>query len=94
MKGTVSTKVPDDFRDLSLDHTPLGCLTEGVKTPGEWDKFKLTPEQVEQFWRDGYLSNIQVLSEQQCHKLLEDYKTFLVRPEEETFVAPQCYDYG
>ena len=73
-------KVPvaDTFRDLSLNHAPLGRLTEGVATPGGWSKFQLTPEQIEQYWRDGYLSNIPVLSEEQCDMLLEDYKTFLV----------------
>ena len=68
----------DTFQDLSLSHTPLGHLTGGVAAPGEWGKFQLTPEQVEQFWRDGYISNIPVLSEEQVSKLLEDYKTFLV----------------
>ena len=30
-KGSVNIPVPEWFRDLSLDHKPLGCLTEGVK---------------------------------------------------------------
>ena len=30
-KGSVNVPVPEWFRDLSLDHKPLGCLTEGVK---------------------------------------------------------------
>ncbi len=76
--GTVKTEVSADFHDLSLEHAPLGCLTGNIADPGEWEKFKLTPEQVEKYWTDGYLSNIPVLSEEQCDKLLEDYKTFLV----------------
>lgn len=44
----------------------------------ELAKFKLTDEQVEQYWRDGYISNIPVLTEEQCDKLLEDYSKFLV----------------
>jgi len=30
-KGCVSNPVPEWFRDLSLDHKPLGCLTKEVK---------------------------------------------------------------
>ena len=79
MLGKVTTSIPENFRDLSLDHAPLGCLTKSVASPGGWGKFELTPEQMEQYWRDGYLSNIQVLSEEQCERLLQDYRTFLVR---------------
>ena len=75
----MTTEVPDTFHDLSLEHKPLGCLTGGVASPEAWSKFKLSPEQVEQYWSDGYLSNIPVLTDDQCDKLLEDYKTFLVR---------------
>jgi len=45
----------------------------------EWAKHQLSDAQVEQFWSQGYLSNIPVLSEEQCEKLLKDYRTFLVR---------------
>ena len=30
-KGVVSAPVPDGFRDLSLDHKPLGCLCSEIK---------------------------------------------------------------
>ena len=30
-RGAVTAAVPDDFRDLSLDHKPLGCLVDEVK---------------------------------------------------------------
>lgn len=43
-----------------------------------WQQYKLTNEQVDQYWTNGYLPNIKVLSEEQCDKLLEDYKLFLV----------------
>ena len=44
----------------------------------DWQQYRLTEEQLEQYWADGYLSNIKVLSEEQCDILLEDYKLFLV----------------
>lgn len=77
LKGAVTANVPDTFRDLSLDHAPLGCLTGGVASRSEWQGFELSGEQVQQFWRDGYLSNIPVLTQQQCDKLLQDYQQFL-----------------
>ena len=76
--GAVTADVPADFRDLSLDHTPLGCLASNKPGHKEWEQFKLTPEQVEQYWTNGYLSNIPVLSDDQCKKLLDEYKVFLV----------------
>ena len=42
------------------------------------ERFKLTNEQIEQFWRDGYLLHVPVLTPEQCDKILEDYKYFLV----------------
>ena len=44
----------------------------------DWQQYRLTEEQLEQYWADGYLPNIKVLSEEQCDILLEDYKLFLV----------------
>lgn len=77
--GKVHVPVPPDFRDLSLDHTPLGSLAdEQSNDPGVWDKYHLSQEQVDQFWENGFLSSIPVLSEEQCDKILKDYTTFLV----------------
>ena len=30
-KGAVSVPVPPDFKDLSKEHKPLGCLCEEIK---------------------------------------------------------------
>lgn len=77
--GAVDVPVPQDFQDLSLNHSSMGALTtESSQDAGAWSKYRLTPEQVEQFWRDGYLSNIRVLSEDQCASILTDYQKFLV----------------
>jgi len=44
----------------------------------DWTQYRLTEEQIDQYWSNGYLPNIKVLSEEQCDKLLADYKLFLV----------------
>ncbi|XP_050415070.2 phytanoyl-CoA dioxygenase domain-containing protein 1 [Patella vulgata] len=63
--------------DLSKIHKPLGVLYDPIKDKSEWSKFKLTNEQIEEFWRDGFLLNIPVLTEEQCDKVLQDYIYFL-----------------
>ena len=34
VKGTVKAAIPEDSRELSRDHRPLGCLIEEVKVGG------------------------------------------------------------
>ena len=46
--------------------------------PSDWCRFKLSPEQVDRFWQEGYLTNIPVLSEEQCDKILLDYQRLIV----------------
>ncbi|XP_064389044.1 uncharacterized protein LOC135337076 [Halichondria panicea] len=40
-------------------------------------KYQLSVEQVDRFWRDGYLSNVRVLSEEQCEQILAEYEPFM-----------------
>ncbi|XP_065884452.1 uncharacterized protein [Dysidea avara] len=76
-KGVVDLNLPEGFKDLSTVHVPIGGLFDQPQTGKEWHKYKLTQEQVDSYWTNGYLPNIRVLSEDQCDKLLEDYKVFL-----------------
>jgi hypothetical protein len=75
-RGAVRVPVPASFTDLSTVHSSLGHLSDGGERV-DWRGYQLSQEQVEQFWREGYLSNIPVLSEDQCQLLLSDYRTFL-----------------
>ena len=67
-----SPLLPSTFSIPSPLFVPLS------QTPSEWRKYELSPAQVEQFWEEGYLSRIPVLTEEQCDKLLQDYALFLV----------------
>lgn len=49
-----------------------------IQVGKDWQQYRLTEEQIDQYWANGYLPNIKVLSEEQCDKLLADYKLFLV----------------
>ncbi|XP_065841249.1 phytanoyl-CoA dioxygenase domain-containing protein 1-like [Oscarella lobularis] len=75
--GLVTDPVPEDVKDWSTESKPTGVLFKNPESTEEWRRFRLTPSQIDQYWRDGYLSNIRVLSEEMCDKLLEDYKQFL-----------------
>ncbi len=76
--GAVTAPVTPDVTDLSLHHSSLGVLSkEPSSGPQTWSKYALSSEQVDKFWRDGYLSNIPVLTEDQCDLLLAEYAPFL-----------------
>lgn len=66
-----------EVADWSTVHEPSGALFKPVKGKKEWNSFRLTSEQIDQFSRDGFLLNIPVLSEEQCDKLLDDYRFFM-----------------
>ena len=44
----------------------------------DWSEHQLSASQVKRYWDEGYLSNVPVLTEEQCDRLLEAYETFLV----------------
>lgn len=41
-KGAVSVSVPPDFKDLSKEHEPLGCLCEEIKV--KWVRGKINQQ--------------------------------------------------
>lgn len=61
--------------DYSTVHKPVGSLFDVEKC--EWNKFKLSQDQIDTFWKDGFLLNVPVLTPQQCDMILEDYRYFL-----------------
>ncbi|KAL4229182.1 hypothetical protein ACF0H5_012220 [Mactra antiquata] len=61
--------------DYSTVHEPIGNLFDYSQI--DWGQYKLRQEQIDQFWKDGYLLNIPVLTYEQCDKILQDYKYFL-----------------
>ena len=64
-----NTTVIQDYSDL---HVPTGALGAMPVSGEEWDRYRLTDEQVEAFHRDGYLAGVQVLDERQCDLLCEE----------------------
>jgi ectoine hydroxylase-related dioxygenase (phytanoyl-CoA dioxygenase family) len=66
--------------DLSTRHGPVSDLFEVPRTPGDWDKYRLSRDQVEFYRQNGYLSGVRLLSDEQVD---------LLRRELETLVDPQ-----
>jgi hypothetical protein len=59
-------------RDLSLHHDPISNLFLKPETAQDWDRFRLTDEQVAFFHEHGYLSGIRLLTDEQVDELLRD----------------------
>ncbi|HEY2861652.1 MAG TPA: phytanoyl-CoA dioxygenase family protein [Terracidiphilus sp.] len=57
------------IQDLSSVHAPMGALGALPATHEEWEKYKLSDEQVAAFHRDGYLAGIPVLDNRQVEAL-------------------------
>ncbi|HKR61372.1 MAG TPA: phytanoyl-CoA dioxygenase family protein [Pyrinomonadaceae bacterium] len=66
--------------DLSRYHTLIGDLFEKPQTPGEWDRFRLDPEQVQFYQENGYLKGIKLLNDEQIEVLRKEL-TELVDPD-------------
>lgn len=77
IRGRVDAAVPDDVVDLSTVGRPMGALFDAMPASrAEWMAHALSPEQLAAYDRDGYITNVPVLSEAQCDALLEDYVSF------------------
>lgn len=64
-------------RDLSLVHEIIGDLFKWPQTEKEWEKYKLTDEQVSFFHENGYLSHIKLLEKWQVDQLNKELEDLL-----------------
>ena len=58
--------------DLSTHHEPLTDLFGRPHAPDEWERYRLSDEQVEFFHENGYLAGVRVLDERQIAVLHEE----------------------
>jgi Phytanoyl-CoA dioxygenase (PhyH) len=59
-------------RDLSEAHAPVGQFLEQPRDFEEWQKFRLTDEQISGFNKRGYVAGIQVLNDRQVEILCSE----------------------
>jgi ectoine hydroxylase-related dioxygenase (phytanoyl-CoA dioxygenase family) len=69
MKGSLMVE------DLSTRHQPLSDFLTQPQTRVEWDRFKLTDEQVRFFHEHGYLAGIRILDHRQVVRLREELES-------------------
>ncbi len=60
------------IEDLSARHAPVGGLFEIPKTPCEWQKHRLTDEQVAFYHENGYLAGVRMLNDAQVAALCDE----------------------
>jgi ectoine hydroxylase-related dioxygenase (phytanoyl-CoA dioxygenase family) len=58
-------------KDLSVYHQPISDLFSLPTAADDWDRFKLTDDQVKFFHRNGYLAGIRILDDAQVETLRE-----------------------
>ena len=63
--------------DLSTYHQPIGDLFSVPETAGNWDRFRLSSEQVEFYKANGYLAGIPLLNEEQIEELRSELSRLL-----------------
>jgi ectoine hydroxylase-related dioxygenase (phytanoyl-CoA dioxygenase family) len=62
--------------DLSARHELVGDLLSLPRSPGEWERYKLTDEQVAFYHEQGYLRGIRILTDEQIAKLRTELAEF------------------
>src|SRR5262245_61254617 len=62
--------------DLSTRHDLVGNLLTFPATRAEWERYKLTDEQVAFYHEQGYLKGIRILTDEQIEKLRAELANF------------------
>lgn len=57
------------IEDLSRYHHPVSTMFTQPRSPEDWDKYRLSDEQVEFFRENGYLKGVRVLTDEQVEVL-------------------------
>jgi ectoine hydroxylase-related dioxygenase (phytanoyl-CoA dioxygenase family) len=58
--------------DLSQHHQPITQLFQHPSSLDDWDKYRLTPDQIEFFHEHGYLAGLRALNDEQIDALRRD----------------------
>ena len=67
------------MEDLSIKHHPVSDIFPRSTSPEEWDRYRLSVEQVEFYKHNGYLAGVRLLSDAQI-QILRDELNVLINP--------------
>ena len=56
-------------RDLSIHSEPIGGFFDALISPEQWDKYRLSDQQIQFFEENGYLEGVRILTDQQIEQL-------------------------
>ena len=56
-------------RDLSSHSEPIGGFFDALISPEQWDKYRLSDQQIQFFDENGYLEGVRILTDQQIEQL-------------------------
>jgi ectoine hydroxylase-related dioxygenase (phytanoyl-CoA dioxygenase family) len=62
--------------DLSTHHEPIGDLLRSSLASGDWEKYRLSDEQVTFYSEQGYLAGVRILDDEQIEKLRAELANF------------------
>lgn len=62
--------------DLSMRHELVGDLFKLPRSRDEWERYRLTDEQVAFYHEQGYLAGIRILTDEQCDQLCGELAEF------------------
>jgi ectoine hydroxylase-related dioxygenase (phytanoyl-CoA dioxygenase family) len=65
------------IEDLSKYHQPVSHLFRWPGSPGEWERYRLTNQQIKFYEDNGYLSGIQILTNDQVHVLRDELEKLI-----------------
>lgn len=60
------------MNDLATQHGLVCDILEMPRTKQDWDRYRLTKQQVEFYHDQGYLSGVRLLTDAQCDRMLEE----------------------
>ena len=60
------------MQDLSLFHAPVSGIFPWPKKAGDWDRYRLSSEQLGFFEEHGYLPNVRLLDDEQIQTLRKE----------------------
>lgn len=68
---------PIVMADLSRHHQPITRLFPQPSTPGDWNQYRLSKDQIEFFHTNGYLAGLRVLNDEQIEALRQELTQLL-----------------
>ncbi|XP_033119624.1 phytanoyl-CoA dioxygenase, peroxisomal-like isoform X2 [Anneissia japonica] len=69
-------------KDWSTVSVPSGGLFKPVEDARSWSNFDLPAERVKEFWENGYITNVPVLTPDQCDNILTVYQELVEKSNE------------